>query len=141
MSTLLSVDEQLDLARAIGLVAEVRQASAVLACPASQRQESATRLDGLLTEYDAAMQRLAELVIRHADRVRTGLDDLRPQVTPTGEPNNAGGNAVTNAAVQLRDVIDVMHDGDVAAYARSVAGLVRSGTNSLRATITEGAES
>jgi hypothetical protein len=132
-----TVDGRLDVARAIGVIAELRAAAPILTGPPEQRRAGRARLDHLLEQYEQVTGRLAEAIARNGDDLRRRLDSLELRRIPTGEPDNSGVNGITNAAVRVRELIDEMTNGDVAAYARLVASRVASSTAEARKTLNE----
>ncbi|MEO3928691.1 hypothetical protein ABGB07_33250 [Micromonosporaceae bacterium B7E4] len=125
-----TIDERLDVARTVGLVAELRASVPVLGGSADGRAAARERLGRTLDDYVTVTTRLAEVLSGRADEVRSKLDALQEKRTALGEPDAA--HAFENAMVQIRTLIDQTTDGDVAAFAKLIAGRVATAATQLR---------
>ncbi|MGI5151872.1 hypothetical protein ACQEVC_36845 [Plantactinospora sp. CA-294935] len=125
-----TIDERLDVARTVGLVAELRASVPVLGGSADGRAAARERLGRTLDDYVTATTRLADVLAGRADEVRSKLDALQEKRTALGEPDAA--HAFDNAMVQIRTLIDRTTDGDVAAFAKLIAGRVATAATQLR---------
>lgn len=85
-----SVDAQLDVAQAIGLLRQLRGSADILTGSRDSRRLGAQRLTQLLQEYDAVISRLAQTVEREADAIRQRLDALEPRRTPSANQTMPG---------------------------------------------------
>jgi hypothetical protein len=85
-----SVDAQLDVAQAIGLLRQLRGSADILTGSRDSRRLGAQRLTQLLQEYDAVISRLAQTVEREADAIRQRLDALERRRTPSANQTMPG---------------------------------------------------
>jgi hypothetical protein len=136
-----SVDARLDVAQAIGLLRQLRGSADILTGSPDSKRLGAQRLTQLLQEYDAVISRLAQTVEREADTIRQKLDALEPRRTPLGEPDDTGANALVNATVEVRDMVDKQTSGDVARFAQLVSLRVSTAVNRELDSLRGGGES
>jgi hypothetical protein len=118
-----SVDDRLDIAKAVGLWAELRQAQGLVTDAPDVRHQAKGQLDQTLTDYVDVMARLARIVERDADEIRQRLD-------AAGEARDKESNAYT--AQKMRELIDQSTGGDVVAFAQMILRRVTDGADKKR---------
>jgi len=111
-----TINKELDVAQAIGLIHQLRASADILGGSPDTRRLASDRLVRFLEDYDAVIGRLAQIVERQAATIRQKLDALEPLRTPVGEPDDSEASFRSRATVRRRtcatayqsDVADTM---------------------------------